>query len=457
MSRDVVITGIGTVCALGAGVDALWEGMLEGRTGLGPIDAFDPAGFRARLGGEVKEFSARSVVPKHYRKAVKVMARDTELAVGAALLAARDAGMVTRADGEDAALTYPGERVGCQIGAGLIAAETSELAAAAATAVDAGGRFSDRLWGDVTDAGGEGGMNNLQPLWMLKYLPNMLACHVTIINGCEGPSNTITCGEASGLLSIGESLRVIQRGAADACLTGGAESKLNYMGMMRLELAGMLADTGESGEAKSFVRPFDPDAPGTLVGEGGGVLVLEDGAMARERGAGAYARVLGFGAAHGSPPFGAMGLGLGENGEPGDGLQFAIENALDDAGVTPDQVDAIVPAGLGVAKADRDEALALARVFGDRLAQIPLVTASPNIGACVAGHGALQAAIGALCVRDQRLPARLQGGRAAPGLDADTAKSRHAEIRCVLVCTPSLSGQNAAILLGLPGGAAGQG
>src|SRR5688572_645410 len=217
MDRQVVITGLGAVSALGMGVGPLWEGLCAGRSALKRITRFDPSGFPCRLAGEATAFaSARDQVPKSYRKAVKVMARDIELAVAAAKGAVEDAGLTTRGtlpeDSTDPT-TYPPSRMGCHIGAGLIAAETDELTMALVTSTDTSGKFDPKAWGNA--AGGQGALNNLQPLWLLKYLPNMLACHVTIIHGAEGPSNTITCAEASGLLSIGESVRVIQRGDAD--------------------------------------------------------------------------------------------------------------------------------------------------------------------------------------------------------------------------------------------------
>ena len=455
MPRHVVITGLGTVCALGTGIDALWQGLLEGRSGLGAIARIDASGFRSSLGGEVPDFSAKSFVPKHYRKAVKVMARDTELAVGAALVAVQDAGLATRATIEDEQNpTYPPARVGCQIGAGLIAAETDELAPAIATATDDSGTFREKLWGTNADAGGTGGMNNLQPLWLLKYLPNMLACHVTILHGCEGPSNTITCAEASGLLSLGESLRVIQRDDADACFSGGAESKLNLMGMARLELAGRLAPTtpADATHAADLVRPFDPGATGTLAAEGGGVVILEEAGRAQARGATAYAEVLGFGAAQGPPPFPVLDLADADDlhtGEsPSDGLRWAIESALADAGVNAHEIDAIVPTGSGIIDADTIEADALRAVFGERLASVPLVTIRPFLGDCQAGNGALQIAVAAQCLRTQQLPARLHAGTPAAGLDAGSADAQPAPLRRVLVCSTSLGGQSAAVVLG---------
>src|ERR1051325_7174525 len=295
MPRRIFITGVGAITGLGIGVAALWEGLCAGRSAIGPIRRFDPSGFPWRLGAEVQDFSAKDFVPKSYRKAVKVMVRDTELAVAAAKLAADDAGLVTKAQqGENASggpsLTYAPERVGCHIGAGLICSDTQEISAAMVTARE-GSPSPDQLartngltlkaWGSVKPHGG-GGMENLQPLWMLKYLPNMLACHVTIIHGTEGPSNTVTCAEASALLCIGESCRVIERGAADVCFSGGAESKLNLMGVVRQGLTGRLAETGDAKD-HSVLRPYDPQARGTVPGEAGGLLILEEAESGRWR------------------------------------------------------------------------------------------------------------------------------------------------------------------------------
>ncbi|MEX0742629.1 MAG: beta-ketoacyl synthase N-terminal-like domain-containing protein, partial [Phycisphaeraceae bacterium] len=222
MARRVVITGLGAVSGLGIGMDVLWEGACAGRSAIAPIEAFETEGFDSRIGSEVRDFSVKKFVPKTYRKATKVMARDIELAVAAAELAVRDAKMVTPGVEPDGERTYEGPRVGAHIGAGLIAADIDELTEAFAEATDAEGNFDMHRWG-------EEGMTHLTPLWLLKYLPNMLACHVTIIHDAQGPSNTITCGEASSGLSIGESMRVIERGNADACFCGGAESKMNPM------------------------------------------------------------------------------------------------------------------------------------------------------------------------------------------------------------------------------------
>jgi 3-oxoacyl-[acyl-carrier-protein] synthase II len=285
-------------------------------------------------------------------------------------------------------------------------------------------------------------MENLPPLWMLKYLPNMLACHVTIIHGAEGPSNTITCAEASALLSLGESMRVIERGAADACFSGGAESKMSLMGVVRLGLAGRLAPTQESNESPA--RPYDPQAQGTVPGEAGALLVLEEQESAQRRGAKVYARLAGFGAAHSGgstiPPY-------FDDGVPEDGLELAIRRALDDAKISPEDVDAIIPQGCGVRALDSHESVALRAVFGERLAKVPVVTLVPFIGDCAAGHGGILAGVAALCLKHQQLPARLHAGRYPSDLDVGPTVARTAPLRNVLVCSSSLGGQNAALVL----------
>ncbi len=435
MQRRVVITGLGAVTPLGVGVEPLWEGLLASQSRLARIERFDPSGFPCRLAGEVRNFQAKDHVPKHYRKAVKVMARDIELAVGAAKAAVEHAGVLTRgviAEGSTDQPTYSPSRLGCHIGAGLIAAETDELTSALATARDPDGDLSLALWG-------ERGMGNLQPLWLLKYLPNMLACHVTIIHDAQGPSNTITCAEASGALSIGESMRVIERGDADLCFSGGAESKINLMGLLRMDLAGRLAHTADETDGARIVRPYDPKAPGGILGEAGGILLLESFDTARARGARICAELVGFGA--GQSPRSDIPAARAE------GLTAAIEAALEDAGVRAPEIDAIIPHASGIRDVDAEEAAALRAVFGSRLADIPLVTLTPNIGDAMAGGAGVAACVAATCIQRQALPPRIHAGSPEHDLQAGASPHRDARLRHVLVCSNALGGQNAALIM----------
>jgi len=442
MHRRVVMTGIGVVSGLGVGTDAFWEGLLEGRSALTPIGAFDPAGFISRLAAEVADLCPRDHVPKSYRKAVKVMARDSSIAAVSAQLGVEQAGLATRVGGGEP--SYPSDRLACHIGAGLLASDADEMGIAVADADDGTGEFSVRRWG-------EQGMGSLQPLWLLKYLPNMLACHVSIIHGCEGPSNTITCAEASGLLSIGESARVIERGDADVGLAGGAESKVNLSAMSRYSMTGRLASTGEASHGAALVRPYDPEASGQIIGEGGGIAVLESEAGAHERGASPIALIAGFGAAQSGPELSDV-LPAPDRPCPerNAGLEAAMRAALSDARLGPEEIDAIVPQAAGHPSIDNPEAGALRAVFGERIRSIPLVTLGPMVGACWAGAGGLQVAAAALAIRDQRLPARIHAGSVPEDLDAGHAGSRPARIAHVLVCSSGIGGSNAALVLSRP-------
>jgi 3-oxoacyl-[acyl-carrier-protein] synthase II len=448
MRRRVVITGLGAVTPFGYGFEALWQGLLDGTCRIGPTRAFDASAFAATLSGEVLEYSVKDHVPKSYRKAVKVMARDIELAVGAAKAAVESAGLMT--PGIDAAVepTYPAERTGCSIGAGLIATEINELTSAFVTAQDEQGNFDYDRWGGVTDdepdCVAQGGMSNLTPLWLLKYLPNMLACHVTIIHQARGPSNTITCAEASGLLSIAESVRVIQRGDADLCYAGGAESKVEPMGLLRWHLIGRLADTSglsdPAGQAATVVRPYDPQATGTVLGEGGGIVTLECAEHAARRGATPLAEVLGTGA--GLSP---------ESPDPVErsrGLQVAIRAALRDAQLSPDDIGVIVPHAAGIRASDDEELAAFRAVFGKRLGEIPLVTVTPATGDMTAGHGGVLACVAAKVLHSGALPARIHHGQPAGDAQAGPAASARHSARYALVCTNAVGGQNAAMVLG---------
>ncbi len=450
---NVVITGLGVVSALGIGADELWKGLVEGVSGLRPLKHMDANGFPCGVGGEVPDLAVRDYLPKSYRKATKVMARDIELAVVAAALAVKDAGLTTRADeGEP---TLPAGRLGCQIGAGLIAAETAELSRALAASVNDDGVFDLGLWGTVDSENGRkagGGMNHLPPLWLLKYLPNMLACHVTIVHGAEGPSNTITCAEASALLSLGESMRVIARGDADACFSGGAESKLNYMGVQRLDFAGRVAHTDEREDGSKVTMPFATDSRGGVQGEAGAVLMVESESSATDRGAAVYAKVSGFGAAQSCQ--GPIGTGVWEPSEAeltcDEALADAIAGALRDGGLQSDAIDAIVPLGLGVPDLDAREAGALKSVFGDRLGDLPTITLAPNVGNCSAGQGGLMVAVAAMAIKRQVLPGRINHGAADMGLDAGRTKASERLMKHILVCASGLGGQSAALILSAP-------
>lgn len=439
MRRQSVITGLGAVSPMGVGVDALWDGLLEGRCALGPIDRFDASGLECQIAGQIPaDFSVRDFVPKHYRKATKVMAPDIEIAVAAAQLAVRDAGMVTRAAAEEGAAftpTVPPERLGCMIGAGLIAANNQELALALSKAKTDDGVVDYAKWGTE-------GMHHLTPLWMLKYLPNMLACHVTIVHDAQGPSNTITAAEVSGLLSVGESRSVIERNAADVCFSGGGEARVYPVPCVRMHLSGWTTPVPAATSPESAVRPYDTRSPSSVLGEGCGIVMVEEQEHAKRRGARAYARIAGFGG-------GQTGM-RGSPEQKAVGLRAAIDRALEDGGLDPKDIDAIVPGALGVGEADAIELAGLRSVFGARLAEIPLITLPPALGNSIAGAGALGVVAASKALESQTLPARIHGGTCPSGVLAGPARARDARLRAVLVCGVSWGGQCGAIILTRP-------
>jgi 3-oxoacyl-[acyl-carrier-protein] synthase II len=437
--RRAVITGLGLVSPIGLGADAVWQGLLEGRPGIRRISAFDPSRFDSQIGGDIETLDVREYVPKSYRKSTKVMARDIEIAVAAAYLAAADAGLKTKClidRGEAAGGTnVDSTRFGVNIGAGLICADLTELAGALYTARDEQGNFDIHKWGAE-------GMNNLTPLWLLKFLPNMLSCHVTIVHDAQAPSNTITCGEASSHLAIGEAFRTIERGAADVCLCGGAESKLNPMGLLRQSLLKRLC-TCHNETPAGACKPFDKARCGTAISEGGGLLVLEELEHARARGAKIYCEVVGFGA-------GANSYSWSEPHPQGESIAIAARKALADAGLTPDGIDCVGAFGLGTTAHDLSEARGIRGALGDRAGQVPTLAVKGSIGNNGAGSGGIEVGVAALCMKHQTVPASLNTAAPDPecGLNVVTGRPYTGPIGTILTTAYALGGgQTAALVL----------
>ena len=429
--RRVAITGLGVVAPTGVGIDPFWDALCQGRSAIRPIAGFDAGGFPATIAGELEDFSARKFVPKSYRKGVKVMARDIEMAVAAADLAVRDAGITTKGIDPDATDVDP-KRLACNIGAGLICSDLNELGTAVQAAVR-DGHFDMKAWGSD-------GINNLQPLWLLKYLPNMLACHVTIIHNARGPSNTLTCGDTSGQLAIGEAARQIARGRADVAFAGGGESKLNPMGLLRQQLLGRLCTTANDRPTEAC-RPFDAEHNGTVIGEGAGLVILEDLQRAEARGARIYAEVVGFGAA--CDPAGAE-VGRANAG----GLDRAARRALADAGIEPGHLGLLLAHGTGVPQEDRIEAEAWNDVLGPAVRTTPAATMTATTGSMFAGHGGVSVAATALSVYHQTVPATANFQTPDNGCHLNLSpKSRSADIDYALCGSFAVGGQSGAVVL----------
>ncbi len=428
--RRVVITGVGPVSPIGIGKQEFIEAIKAGKVGIKRITAFAADNFKSQIAGQLPDgFKCRDYVPKSYRKSIKVMARDIELAVAAADLAIRDSGIKTKAIDPDNVDIDP-TRLSVNIGAGLICADLNELTFALYSSIDEEGNFSLKNWGST-------GMNNLTPLWLLKYLPNMLSSHVTIIHDAQAPSNAIVCGEASGHLSLAEGFGTIGTDKADVCLVGGAESKINPMSLMRQDLMGRLTRRYND-SPESAVKPFDADRDGTAVAESGAVIVLEELERAKSRNANIYAEIAGAGSSFGADD----NMELGENG---DAIALAIRNALKSANMNASDIDLVVAFAPGLKKQDKAEALAIKDVLGD----VPVTSIKGQLGSSGAGSGALDILVSCMAISDGFVPKTINYEKPDAECPVNVVTEYHQrDIKAVLTIGYSLSGgQVSAVIL----------
>ena len=430
-NAGVVITGLGAITPLGLTMERTWEGLCQGRCGISQIKAFDPVGFTCKIAGEVPEFKIRDYIPKSLRKTAKLMSRDIELAIVAAGEAFRSSGLVTKGFDEEN-VTLNSARTAINIGAGLISCDLVELAPAVAKSIT-DGKFDIRKWG-------KDGLEAVTPLWLLKYLPNMLACHVGIIHDIQGPSNTITCAEAAGQLAIGEAAQVIMRGDADVALAGGGESKVNPIVMLRQCM--LKRATENNDEPEKSCRPFDSKASGSVFGEAAAMVVLEKAESAKVRGANIYAQIAGFGQSNSlNPKYERLEA-------DGKGLQIAVEKALKEAGIKADELDLIIPHGTGIPEDDRAEAIALQNVLGDAVGKVPVLPTKSMLSNAGAAAGALDVVIAAMAMKTGKIPAAKNCEQKSDWCKLNiNAAEQNKYIRYALCCSYTYGGQTAAIVL----------
>jgi 3-oxoacyl-[acyl-carrier-protein] synthase II len=428
----VVITGLGAITPLGLTASDMWAGLCTGRVGINTITAFDPIGFNCKIAGQVPEYNIRDLVPKTHKKATKLMSRDIELAVVAANEAFTSSGLITKGIDPENVNINP-ERMAVNLGAGQISCDLVELAPAVAASIN-NGQFDIRKWG-------KDGLELVTPLWLLKYLPNMLACHIGIIHDIQGPSNSITCAEASSHLAIAEASQVIARGGSDYALAGGAEAKINPIILIRQCLL-KRATIENNDNPSTACRPFDRDAKGSVFGEAGGILVLEALENARKRHAKIYAEIAGFGQSNSLNQ-------IYEHLEPdGYGLQIAIEKALAEAQIEPEQLDLIIPHGTGIACDDIAEAKAIHAALGNTADQIHVWPTKSMLSNTGAASGVIDV-IAAICaMNEQKIPAAKNCDNIAHGCNLNIVKKTiEKEINYVLCCSYTYGGQTAAIVL----------
>jgi 3-oxoacyl-[acyl-carrier-protein] synthase II len=437
--RRVVITGLGLVTPLGIGVDPFWSALSEGRGAIQKIKAFPVDGLPNNVAAEVPDLDKKAMIDlalprikKPLTRSLKYMARDIQLSVAAAQLAFLNAGL------EGAGIDPT--RIGVDLGAGLISTELDELAPAIDIGYQSNGKF------DYGSYGREG-ISTITPIWLLKYLPNMLACHISILLDCQGPSNTITEAEAASNVAIGEAARIIARGRADIMITGGADSKIHPLSMVRMSLLNQMSHW--TGDPSGACRPFDSARDGWVPGEGAGIIILEEYDHAVARGAKIYGEIIGFGSGCDASPAGGL--------DPdGIGTEIAIKAALRDAKLSPGEVGHVNAHGASTVVSDLAEARAINRVFGEGPGQgIPVTALKGYMGNIVSGCGAVELIASLLGVNRGLIPPTLNCDSLDPAcgsIDIVTGSARPTENPVFLNTNLTRHGQAAAVIVrGNPG------
>ena len=374
----VVITGLGVVSPIGLELDAVWSSLSSGRSGIAAIQHMPTRSLPVKAGGEVKEFTGEienygpldKTLQRAIKKNMKVMCREIEMGVAAAQKALSHSGLDNRRSPE---------RCGCLFGCDYILTRPEEYA---------DGLRNCRLSADAEAAGLQGwvkawperGLPKVNPLWLLKYLPNMPNSHVSIYNDFRGPNNAITVRETSMHLSLAEATSIIQRGAADLMLVGATGSRLHPLRSIHVALTEPFAS--QQADPARMSRPFDSSCDGMVLGEGAGAVVLESLDHAQARGAKIWGEIVGHGAAMGGAP------------ADGDSLRQAIGQALratwQRAGQALGRQWHLHAQGLSAPQSDTAEAAAIADLFEAVGFQVPVTAAKSYFGNLGAGSAAVE-------------------------------------------------------------------
>ena len=363
MTRRVVVTGVGLLTPLGIGTDASWEAIRAGKSGIGPITQFDATAFSCRIAGEVKGFDPSNYIEK---KEIKKMGRFIHFAVAAADFALQGSGLKVTPE--------IAEQVGVYIGSGIGGFEVIE-------------REHKTLL--------EHGPRRISPFFIPATIINLAAGYVSIRSGAKGPNSATATACTTSAHSIGDSYRMIQRGDADAMICGGTEAAVTPMGIGGF--AAMRALSTRNAEPQRASRPWDKDRDGFVVGEGAGILVLEELEMARNRGANILAEIAGYGMS-------ADAFHVTAPPDDGDGAFRVMRNAMRDAGIEPHQVDYINAHGTSTEVGDRAETAAIKRAFGEHAYKVAVSSTKSMTGHLLGGAGGIEAGITVMAIRDQIAP-----------------------------------------------------
>ncbi|MBE0659181.1 MAG: beta-ketoacyl-ACP synthase II [Bryobacteraceae bacterium] len=407
MARRVVVTGVGLLSALGNGTEATWSALLAAKSGVGPITQFDASEFSTRIAAEVKNFDPLEFID---RKELRKMGRFIHFAIAASDEAMKASGL--KVTSENA------ERVGVYIGSGIGAFEVIE-------------REHKNLL--------EKGPSRISPFFIPATIVNLASGQVSIRTGAKGPNSATATACATGAHSIGDSFRLIQHGYADAMICGGAEAAITPMGVGGF--AALRALSSRNDEPEKASRPWDRDRDGFVVGEGAGIMVLEDLETALKRGAPIVAEIVGYG-------MGGDAYHITAPSEDGDGAYRVMRNSLIDAGIQPDVVDYVNAHGTSTPVGDQIEVTGVKRAFGEHASKIAVSSSKSMTGHLLGGAGGLEAGITVLAIRDQIAPPTINLDNPDEGCDLDFVPhtARKMEIRYALSNSFGFGGTNGSLI-----------
>jgi 3-oxoacyl-[acyl-carrier-protein] synthase II len=427
--RGVAITGIGLLTPLGVGTRETWQALTEGRSAVAPMQSYDASSLRTQLGAEITELDAKQFVN---RRSLRTMTRYDMLAAVAAAMAVKDSGWELGEEGD------PEGRAALFTASGKEISKPEHFEEIAVTVRDAEGHVDMRQFGTVASS-------SVHPLFFIEGLQGASLFYISEAYGLKGP-NTYFAGTAeAGLTAIARAAAAIRRGEADAAVAGGADAPVCWWNMAKIDSLGITTRSNELGAAAC--RPFDSARDGTIMGEGGVFVVLEEVGAAHRRNARIYGEVSGWGA-------GADVDHLLTPDPQGRALAHAIDTALSTAGASTEDIDYVAAHASGTRLGDASEAAALHTVFGEgastgKARATPLVSSvKPATGHLGAGAGALNLAVAALAVHQGQVPPTLNLEDPDPstaGLDLVSGQTREAPIRQAVAVARGLEGQNVAV------------
>lgn len=407
MKQRVVVTGMGVMTSLGNDLEQFWGNLMEGKSGVSLVEAFDVSEYPTRIAAEIKGFNPELYADK---KEARKMDRFVQFAVAASKKAVEDAGL---AIGENA----DPERVGVMIGSGI------------------GGLGT---WEDQHNILLEKGPKRVSPFFIPMMIANMASGQVSMATGAKGPNSTAVTACATGTHSIGDSYKMIQRGDAEVMICGGAEATIRPTGMAGF--CAMRAMSVRNDEPEKASRPFDIDRDGFVMGEGSGVLVLESLEHAQKRGARIYAEVIGYGmsgdAHHMTEP------------DP-DGAARCMTRALKDAAIAPEEIDYINAHGTSTPVGDRSETLAVKKAFGDHAYKVAISSTKSMTGHLLGAAGGVEAVILGLTIKSGTIAPTINLDNPDPECDLDYVPNtpRKANVRTALSNSFGFGGHNATIVM----------